>query len=87
MSYCKSKNCWTGLERYSLNSKKTVEPYVEPYVAPVTMPWPAWQQYVASGNNILLGSGCVIPGGTVQMPFGGGSAVYKGHVRQGWYGA
>lgn len=87
MSYCKSKDCWAGLSNYDLSGVKNVkninETY-ETYVAPVTMSLPAWQQYVASGNNVLLGSGGVIPGGTMQIPFGGGGAVYKGHVRQGW---
>jgi hypothetical protein len=83
MSYCKLKDFWTGLSKYNLSGKKVKETYVPP----VTISLPAWQKYVASGNNVLLGSGGVIPGGTMQMPFGGGSAVYKGHVRQGWYGS
>jgi hypothetical protein len=83
MSYCKAKDCWAGVEHYNLSGTKRKE-IKETYVAPVTMSLPAWQQYVASGNNVLLGSGGIIPSGTVQMPFGGGSAVYKGHVRQGW---
>ena len=80
MSYCRSKNCWSGLERYNLSGKKSIEEYTPP----VTMSFPAWQKYVASGKNVLLGSGGVISGGTLQTPFGGGGSVYRGHVRQGW---
>ena len=76
--YSKSKNCWSGLKKYDLTGKK-----IEEYVTPVTLSLPEWQQYVASGNNVLLGSGGVIPNGTITTPFSG-SAVYRGHVRQGY---
>lgn len=79
MSYCKVKNCWSGLKNYDLSGK-----IVEEYVPPVTLSLSEWRKYIATGNNVLLGSGGVIPGGTIQTPFGGGGAVYKGHVRQGW---
>ena len=82
MSYCKSKNCWTGLKKYNLNGCKNKP--VEEYAPRVTLSLPQWQQYVASGNNVLLGSGGVIPGGTTLIPFDGNGSVYSGHVRQGW---
>lgn len=72
MPYKKLKDCWTPK-----NS-------VEHYTPPVTMSLPEWRQYISSGNNVLLGSGGVIPNGTVNIPFGGNGAVYSGHVRQGW---
>jgi hypothetical protein len=86
MSYSKAKDCWVGIEKYNLVGKKTSK-VIESYVPPVTMPFGQWQQYVASGNNVLLGSGGVIPSGTVQTPFGGGGAVYSGTIRQGYGGS
>jgi hypothetical protein len=86
MSYSKSKDCWGGLENYNLSGKKNSK-VIENYVPPVTMSLGQWQQYVASGKNVLLGSGGVIPSGTVQTPFGGGGAVYRGSVRQGYGGS
>jgi hypothetical protein len=82
MSYCKLKDCWVGLSNYNLAGKKNE--VLEEYVPPVTLSWPEWQQYVASGNNVLLGSGGVIPNGTVQTVGGLSGAVYSGHVRQGY---
>jgi hypothetical protein len=86
MSYNKLKDCWTGLVVYNLSGKKTgnTRQTVENYVPPVTMPFSEWQKYVGSGANVLLGSGGVISSGTVNTGFGGGGAVYKGHVRQGY---
>ena len=50
---------------------------VEAYPSPaVTLPLPAWQQYVSQGNNRLYGD-AIIPGGTEED-----GAVYTGHVRQ-----
>tara|TARA_B110000908_G_C10149050_1_gene400453 strand:+ start:375 stop:644 length:270 start_codon:yes stop_codon:yes gene_type:complete len=86
MSYAKAKDCWVGLETYNLSGRKTKNTREE-YVPPVTMPFNEWQQYVASGNNVLLGSGGVIPSGTVQTAFGGRGAVFRGHVRQGFGGS
>ena len=85
-NYSNAKNCWAGLERYNLSGRKHNN-IIENYVPPVTMSLNNWQQYVASGNNVLLGSGGVIPGGTMQTSFGGGGAVYKGYVRQGYGGS
>lgn len=56
----------------------------EKYVPPVTLSMPQWRNYVASGMNTLLGSGGVIHGGTEDLGWAGGGAVYKGHVRQGY---
>jgi len=81
MSYKKSKDYWSGLEKYNLSGKKYI---LEKYTPPVTMPFNDWQQYVASGNNVLSGSGGIIPSGTVQTAFGGGGTVYRGHVRSGY---
>ena len=78
MNYCTSKNTWTGLRPYNINSIVR-----ENYAGPVTLPLDEWQEYVASGKNTLYGSGGVIPGGTINTPFGGGGAVYAGPVRQG----
>ena len=68
--------------------KKGEEKYGDPsrgdsYEAPVTISLPEWQDYVASGKNVLLGSGGVIPGGTIDLGWGADGAVYKGQVRQG----
>lgn len=84
MSYARAKDCWNGLQTYNLSGKKSCVNIVEDYTPPVTMPLWQWQEYVSAGNNVLLGSGGVIPSGTVQTPFGGGGAVYQGHVRQGY---
>lgn len=78
MEYKKLKNTWSGLKSYDLNGKGTIK---EEYAGPVTLSLPAWRNYIASGNHILLGSGGVIPGGTVITPFGGNGAVY---ARQTW---
>jgi len=65
MSYCSAKDCWAGLAQYNLSGKKSLSRILlENYVPPVTLSLPEWQQYVASGKNVLLGSGGVIPGGT-----------------------
>ena len=81
--YCKAKDCWSGLRDYDLNGQKhpTIK---EEYTQHVTMPYSEWVNYVGRGDNVLLGSGGVIPSGTVQTPGGLGGAVYRGHVRQGW---
>lgn len=81
MSYCKMKNCWVGLKSYDLNGNTET---VENYTPKVTLSLPEWRQYVASGYNTILGSGGVIPGGTVNTGWGGNGAVYRGHVIQGW---
>ena len=47
------------------------------------MSLPEWNEYVASGKNILLGSGGVIPSGRLESGWTG-QAVYSGHVRQGY---
>lgn len=93
MNYKKLKDCWVGLERYNLNGKtkyldKLDMSNIEYYSGPVTLSYPEWVNYISSGNNVLLGSGGVIPGCTQQTGFGLNSAVYKGHVRKGykWYG-
>jgi hypothetical protein len=78
MEYNKLKNTWGGLKSYDLNGKVK-----ENYTGPVTMSLPEWQQYVASGNNVLLGSGGVIPGPVLGTGWTGQS-VYGGHVRQGY---
>lgn len=83
MSYSYAKDCWLGFQQYNLSGLKANR-YTEPYVAPVTLPYDQWIRYVSRGDNVLLGSGGVISGGTVQTPFGGSRAVYKGYVRQGY---
>jgi hypothetical protein len=87
--YCKLKDSWTGLQQYNLVGPKsryiiTTNQVTEEYTPPITLSLPEWKQYVSSGNNVLLGSGGVIPGSTIQTPFGGKGVVYKGNVRQGY---
>ena len=78
--YKMSQNTWLGLSPYNLNGTSSKEMYG----GPVTLSLPQWHDYVSSGVNTLLGSGGVIPGGTMNTPGGESGAVYKGHVRQGW---
>lgn len=66
--YLTNKNSWTA------ENSSTVENY-----APVTIPWDQWQQYVASGQNTILGAGGVIPGGTEID-----GSVISGPVNQGY---
>lgn len=80
--YTKLNNTWCGLSCYNLNGCRIEKK--ENYEPKVTLSLPEWRKYVASGYNTILGSGGVIPGSTVQIPFGGNGAVYKGHVRQGY---
>ena len=80
-SYALSKNTWIGLCQNNTNSVRYES--IENYGGPVTLSMNEWRDYLAKGNNVLLGSGGVIPGGTVSTPFGGGGAVFAGHVRQG----
>ena len=68
-AYARLKDTW------SLTTK-------ERYVPPVTLPYDQWVQYVASGDNTLLGSGGVIPGGTVRTPFSAGGGVLRGNIGQ-----
>jgi hypothetical protein len=70
MSYSKLKDCWLGLSDCNLNGKKSI--LIEEYVPIVRLSWPEWKQYIANGNNVLLGSGGVITGRTLQTPYGGG---------------
>lgn len=81
MNYSLNKNIWQGIAPYNLNGNLLPISH-EGYGGPVTLSLPEWRKYVADGNNTLLGSGGVIPGGTVSTPFGG-NAVYAGSVRQG----
>ena len=83
MSYCKEYDCWSGLKKYDLNGIKDKH-IVEKYTPKVTMPYSEWIDYVGSGKNVILGSGGVIPSGTVNTAGGMGGAVYRGHVRQGY---
>jgi hypothetical protein len=85
MEYNNIKNTWSGISHYNLNGPQKInKPSQENYSGPVTLSLPEWKNYVASGKHVLYGSGGVIPGGTVSTPFGGGGAVYSGHVRQGY---
>lgn len=77
MEYKKLKDTWLGV-----NSKEKI---YEKYSGPVTMSLNDWNNYVASGENTLYGSGGVIPGDTVEGQFTSG-AVYKGTVHQGYGG-
>ena len=81
MVYSKLKDTWTLFGNYKKCSKECY--YRENYAPKITMPFQDWQQYVASGNNTLLGD-AIIPNGTEQIPFSQNGAVYKGHVRQGY---
>lgn len=64
-----------------VNRKKGSETY-EPKI---TMSLPKWRNFIASGQNTLLLSGGVIPSGTMGTYGGNSGAVYRGHVRQGYY--
>ena len=75
--YQKSNQTWNGLKSYNLNGKG-----YEGYEAPVTLSLPEWRDYVAAGKNTLY-AGAIVPAGT-EGPGWGSSAVYRGHVRQGW---
>lgn len=79
MEYKKLKDTWSGLQPYNLSGKTK-----ENYSGPVTLSLPEWKEYVASGKNILYGSGGIIPGGTIQTAGGNSGAVYSGLVRQGY---
>ena len=81
MSYKKSKDCWVGLIRYNLNGENVIE---EKYTPRVTMSYVDWIKYVGRGDNVILGSGGVIPSGTSQTTGGNSGTVYNGYVRQGW---
>ena len=84
MNYKLLKNTWIELKSCDICCKNTTtNKTIERYEPPVTLSLPEWQQYVTSGNNILLGSGGVIPGGTQGGNLLSGS-VYRGHVRQGY---
>lgn len=61
------------MKSFDENSSNNLKKYFE--YPPVTLSLPEWQQYVASGNNTLLGSGGVIPGGTMQTVGGNSGAV------------
>jgi len=54
----------------------------EDYSGPVTLSYPEWIDYLDQGKNVLYGSGGVIPGGTVNLPFGASGSVYKGQVKK-----
>ena len=73
MEYKKLKDTWVHEDKYREN-----------YSGPVTLSLPEWHNYVSNGYNTLLGSGGVIPGNTVNIPFTGNGAVYSGNVRQGY---
>ena len=77
MNYSQLKDTWLC----PCNKVRIPAPFEE-YEAPVTLSLPEWRDYVASGKNTLY-AGAIIPGGTEQVPWGGGGAVYSGHVRQG----
>lgn len=68
-------------ETWELQNKPTVEDFAPK----ITMPYSQWINYISSGQHIV-GADAIIPSGTVNTGYGGGGAVYKGHVRQGWYG-
>ena len=48
---------------------------IETYVDPITLDYPQWVDYVASGKNLLYNE-AIRPNGSW------GGAVYPGHVRQ-----
>ena len=84
MSYRKFRDTWS-LYR-SCDIPIMISSWVhqkENYSGPVTISFAEWQQYLQNGDNIIQGSGGVIPGGTSQTPGGNSGAVYRGTVRQG----
>ena len=78
MSYVKLKNTWSGSET---NFREFIT--TEYYTPRITMPYADWINYVGRGDNVLLGSGGVIPSGTEQTAGGLSGSVYRGNVRQG----
>jgi hypothetical protein len=68
MTYKKLDNCWNGIGVYNLNGNN--EMFRENY-NPVTLPFPEYQDYLATGMNAIDASGGVSisgisPGGVVQ---------------------
>lgn len=59
MEYKKLKDTWTGMKPFNLSGKSKEE-----YAGPVTLSLSQWRDYVASGKNVLYGSGGIIPNGT-----------------------
>ena len=90
MSYRKLRDTWSLYRScdipimiyYGQNISSWVH-QKENYSGPVTISFAEWQQYLQNGDNIIQGSGGVIPGGTSQTPGGNSGAVYRGTVRQG----
>ena len=83
MNYTTLKNTWNGSVSYGYQPKKIIK---ECYTPRVTMTYRDWIRYISTGNNILLGSGGVIPSGTIQTAGGQSGAVYKGQVGRPRYG-
>jgi len=73
MNYATLRNSWGKKNKYS--SIVYIHEYYEPSV---TLSMPEWRNYIADGKNVLYGS-AIIPGGTDNLRWTGGS-VYKGNV-------
>jgi hypothetical protein len=73
MNYTTLKNSWGKKNKYS-----SIEYVHECYESPVTLSFPEWRNYIANGQNVLYAS-AIIPGGTNNIGWTGGS-VYKGNV-------
>ena len=54
----------------------------EDYSGPVTLSYPEWIDYLDQGKNVLYGSGGIIPGGTLYLPFENSGSVYKGKIKK-----
>jgi len=72
MDYKKLSDCWNGISVYNLNGDNKM--FREDY-KPVTMSYPQYKNYLASGRNAFDASGGVATG---QVSGG----VFSGHVRQ-----
>lgn len=81
MSYRNLQNTWSNNNSKLCNNCNIKENYS----GPVTLSYPDWIRYVDEGKNVLYGSGGVIPGGTINIPFGGSGAVYKGSIYHPFY--
>lgn len=82
MNYKTLKNTWNGNVSYGYQTDKIIK---ECYTPPITMSYRDWIRYISTGNNILLGSGGVIPSGTLQTAGGQSGSVYKGKVGKNRY--
>ena len=69
-------------KRYNYKNLETSWICIENYSRPITLSYSEWIDYLNDGKNVLYGSGGVIPGGTINLPFNASNSVYKGQVKK-----